>query len=127
MSLDWKWKRRGLIFGVLVFFIFVVLLAYWLPVSPDGRYYNKGIGSGGNAFFEFKGGSVSLMIPLEIKASDGLQTNYVGTYKKEGSEWMLSTKGGVRLRLKANLWSIRWIGPREDQEEKYPRMFFKPE
>lgn len=113
--------------AVLAFAAAITLLTYWFPVSPEGRYYNKGIGSGGNAYFEFKQGNVYLMIPLEIKASDGLQTNYVGSYTKDGSGWLLTTKGGLQLRLKANLWAIRWIGPREDQEEKYPRLFFKPE
>ena len=120
-----NWKRKGVVAMVLAFSVFAVLVL-WLPISPDGRYYNKGIGSGGQAYFEFQNGKVNLMIPLLIRASDGLQTNFVGTYAKDDAGWLLTTTDSVRIRLKANLYSIRWIGPSDEQVENYPRMFFNP-
>jgi hypothetical protein len=125
MSNDWKWKRKGVAVAVLAWPI-IFLLAYLLPVSPNGRYYNKGLGSGGEAYFEFRDGKVFLLIPLQIKASDGLKTNFIGTYSKEERGWMLTTTDAVRIQLKANIFSIRWIGPKGGQEEKFPRMFSSP-
>jgi hypothetical protein len=125
MSIGRKWKRSRIIIAVLALSS-VALLACWFPVSPEGRYYNKDIGSGGEAYFGFRDGKVYLMIPLQIKASDGLQTNFVGTYAKEEGGWMLTTTDEVRIQLKANLFSIRWIGPKDGQEEKFPRMFSNP-
>jgi hypothetical protein len=125
MSNDWKWKRKGVVAALLALPI-IALVAYSLPVSPNGRYYNKGMGSGGEAYFEFREGKVYLLIPLQIKASDGLKTNFIGIYAKEERGWMLTTTDAVRIQLKANLFSIRWIGPKDEQEEKFPRMFSSP-
>jgi len=105
------WAGAGCVVLVLGWILFV-------PGEPHGRYASPGIGCIGTAYFEFKDGTMSLMVPET-------SPQIWGKYRKNGSRWELVVDGKDIYVLRATFFSLT-IRDSEGKQvwETCPRFFW---
>ncbi len=109
----------------LVILVFIVAVLFTIRPGPEGRYRDDAIATVGISYFEFKDGKVRLVMPHDIKLSDGCDVRNLGTYSKQGNEWIYVGEDGYKFKLRTSLLSIEIIdssGP----TNKFPRLFYHP-
>ena len=118
-------KPKAFLIIGLVILVFVVAALFTFRPGPEGRYDDDKIATVGISYFEFKDGKVRLVMPHDIKLSDGCDVRNLGSYSKQGNEWVYVGEDGYKFKLRPSWLSIEIIDPR-GATNKYPRLFYHP-
>lgn len=116
-------QHGGKCMVVLALVALLLVGACFVPVEPWGTYGNRYVATDGPVYLQYKDGNAYLVVRLGDTPSDGFQTNFFGTYKKERGKWILTTLRGDKSEFVSRLFWIRESGDKEGPTATYPRSF----
>ena len=79
----------------------LLIIFRYIPVSPDGTYYDKCMANVGPAYWIFKDGNVLVVTPES--------TNLISTYSKVGGDWFYHTRTNASTILKTTVLGMTMV------------------
>jgi hypothetical protein len=102
-------KRNKLIWTLVIMALFVCA-AIWVPLPPHGRFTTPGIGSLGDAYFEFKDGHYAQIVFDGGGGRDGKECREpIGVYYKKDGRWFVVAGDNQSAEVRTTIFYLKFI------------------
>ncbi len=119
-------KRRRFFAIVLTLTTLALLfLGSRITIPPLGRFRAVGIGSEGDAYYEFADGKLRFII-LDSENKNKLTERIIGDYRKVNGQWMIIMPDGKMAPFRVTLLYLKYIGTNGKTSAEFPRMLGFP-